>query len=71
MITNTINNIIELKAENNKWLYNTTESIRNFVKAVILGKEEQVSNWVECTEEEKVLYEQEHIESEELEEIEL
>lgn len=50
---------IELKAKEGYWLYNETELGRNFVKAVILGKEEQVSNWVECTEEEKTLYEKE------------
>lgn len=59
MITNNNNNRIELIAEEGKWLYNTTELGRNFVHAVTLGCNESVTNWIECTDEEKVIYEEE------------
>lgn len=59
MITNNNNNKIELIADKGKLLYNTTELCRNFVHAVTLGCNESVSNWIECTDKEKVIYEEE------------
>ena len=51
--------LVELVADEGRWLYNETELGRNFVKAVTLGKDEPRSHWVECTDAEKQAYEEE------------
>ena len=45
-------------ADDNKWLYKDSDEERHFAKCVYLGKEAPI--WAECTNDEKISWEQDH-----------
>lgn len=50
----------DLYADNGKWLYQGDGVERMFWKSITLAKEENVKYFKECTEEEYLIWEEEH-----------
>ena len=59
----------DLYADNGKWLYQGDGVERTFWKSITLAKEENVKYFKECTEEEYLVWEEEHKPLETIEEI--